>query len=132
MVLVGCMIVVCSIGKDRLMKVIVIIIWLVIVVLVVGLLIGGFIIIYVLWYWIFLMNVLFGFVVFIVVMCVVCNEYGYSKWLLDVIGFLFLGVVLILLLYGIEIVSYMEFNIKVVVGFVVFGVVFGYCVWGYM
>lgn len=49
MVLVGWMIVVCSIEKVRLMCVIVMIMWLGIVVFVVGLLIGGFIMIYVLW-----------------------------------------------------------------------------------
>ncbi|MFX5611129.1 hypothetical protein ABTD85_22120, partial [Acinetobacter baumannii] len=80
----------------------------------------------------FLMNVPFGFAAFIAVMRVVRNEHGHSKRPLDVIGFLLSGAALTSLLYGTEIASHMESNIKVALGFVALGVVLGYCAWRHM
>ncbi len=129
MVPVGRMIVVRSTGKERLMKAIATITWPAIVAPVVGPSIGGFITTYASWHWIFLMNVPFGIAAFIAVMTVVRNEHGHSRRPLDVIGFLLSGAALTSLLYGTEIASHMESNIKVALGFVALGVVLGGCAW---
>lgn len=132
MVPVGRMIVVRSTDKARLMKAIATITWPAIVAPVVGPSIGGFITTYASWHWIFLMNVPFGVVAFAAVMMVVKNEHGAHKRPLDLLGFFLSGAALTSLLYGTEIASHMEANIKVALGFIVGGIVLGWVAWRHM
>ena len=126
MVPVGRMIVVRSTSKANLMKAIATITWPAIVAPVVGPSIGGFIVTYASWHWIFLMNVPFGIAAFAAVMLIVRNDHGTSKRPLDLVGFVLSGAALTSLLYGTEIASHMESNLKVALGFIAGGIVLGW------
>ena len=132
MVPVGRMIVVRSTSKANLMKAIATITWPAIVAPVVGPSIGGFIVTYASWHWIFLMNVPFGIAAFAAVMLIVRNDHGTGKRPLDLVGFALSGAALTSLLYGTEIASHAESNIKVALGFIAGGMVLGWAAWCHM
>jgi len=126
MVPVGRMIVVRSTSRERMMQAIATITWPAIVAPVVGPSVGGFITTYASWHWIFLINVPFGIAAFCAVMAVVRNERSDSRRPLDLPGFFLSGAALTSLLYGTELASHMESNIKVALGFIAAGLLLGW------
>ncbi|MDB5777175.1 MAG: major facilitator superfamily 1 [Herbaspirillum sp.] len=125
MVPVGRLIVVRHTPKSLLMKAIATITWPAIAAPVIGPPIGGFITTYANWRWIFLLNVPFGIAALIAVMILVRNERG-DKRPLDVIGFLLSGAALTAVLYGTELASQADADVRVALAFVAVGVVFGF------
>jgi EmrB/QacA subfamily drug resistance transporter len=129
MVPVGRLIVVRSTEKSRLMQAISTITWPAVAAPVVGPPIGGFITTYASWRWIFLLNVPIACAALLAVLALVRNEREHDAKPLDVMGFLFSGATLALVLYGTELASQQDANVFVALAYVIAGIGFGYVAW---
>lgn len=132
MVPVGRLIVVRATDKSRLMKAISTITWPAIVAPVVGPSLGGFITTYASWHWVFLINVPFGAAALTAAWRLVRNERAGGDRPLDLMGFLISGAALTSLLYGTEIASHQESDVRTALAFVAGGIVLGGLSWRHM
>lgn len=125
MVPVGRMIVVRNTEKSQLMRAISTITWSAIVAPVTGPTIGGAITTCASWHWIFFLNVPFGILSLILILCFVPSQQDATPHILDILGFLLAGSALGMLLYGTELASQLQSNLLLDGGVFFCGIIFG-------